>query len=111
MVRERIAMRDIKQILKLHLESGMSGNAISQAVGVSRPSVHKCIKAAVALGLTAPAVDQLSNADLEQRLKLYQSGSSTNEADDGLDFEKVHRELKRRDAKMTLELLWQEYRL
>lgn len=110
MVRERIAMRDIKQILKLHFESGMSGNAISQAVGVSRPSVHKCIRAALALGFNPAEVEQLSNADLEQRLKLYQPRSSDESVDDDLDFEDIHRELKRRDAKMTLELLWQEYK-
>ena len=110
MVRERVAMRDIKQILKLHFESGMSGNAISQAVGVSRPSVHKCLRAALALGLSPTEVEQLSNADLEQRLKLYKPRSPADAVDDGLDFECIHRELKRPDAKMTLELLWHEYK-
>lgn len=110
MVRERIAMRDIKQILKLHFESGMSGNTISQTVGVSRPIVHKCVKAAIALGITSVEIEQLSNSDLEQRLQLYKPVAPERPSDSELNFEIIHRELKRRDVKVTLELLWQEYK-
>src|SRR5579883_1148801 len=110
MVRERVPMRDVKQILKLYLEYGLSGNAISRAIGVSRPSVHRCIKAAIATGLKLEDVELLSTTDLEQRLKLYSSACSSKLKDDDLDFETVHRELRRRDANVTLELLWHEYR-
>ena len=76
MPRERVAMRKVKEVLRLRYELGMSYSRIRQSCGVSLGTVNNLLARAEQAGLTTwDQVQDLSEEALEKRL--YQR------ADDG----------------------------
>lgn len=104
-------MRHIKSILRLYHFGGVhSCRAIARAVGVSKTAVAECIERATRAGLTAwEAVAALDEEVIETRL--YPTGGIPPVRTRPLpDFHRVREELARRDHKVTLMLLWTEYK-
>lgn len=97
-------MRKIREIIRLHFENKLSGNAIAQSCNVSRSVVQECIRKAQRQNLSWPLPDDLDDVRLEQ---LLYPGNSVPGSRTAVDWEYIHRE-KRRPS-VTLELLWQEY--
>ncbi len=93
----------IKSILQHVLSSGQSQRRCAQALGVSKAVVAKYVGAAHAAGLSWPAIEPLSEQELEALL-VPASGVARTVVP---DFTAMHRDLSRRGV--TLMLLWQEY--
>ena len=109
-------MNKIKDILRLHLLGGvMSCRRIGRAVGCGKTAVAECLQRAAAAELTSwDAVVDLDEDALAARL--YPASSSTKAAKTPgqprplPDWVRVREELARRDHKVTLMLLWTEYK-
>lgn len=103
-------MRPISEVLRLAAQ-GRSQREISIGTGLAKTTVNRYLRRAVEAGLTWPLPADLDEAALEARLFL--AGELRGEPKAGRpepDWEEVHRELKRRDHHVTLQLLWMEYR-
>jgi transposase len=112
MATERLAMRKIRDILRLHfLGEVRSSRKIGRAVGCGKTAVLELLRRAPALGMkTWTDVDSIDDEALErlfypELLSSRGPGSNTQP-----DWKKIHEELSRRDHQVTLALLWAEYK-
>jgi len=94
----------IKSILHHTLCLGHSQRRCAQELGISKGVVAKYLMAAVVAGLDWPAIEPMTEPQLEHRLKPARAPGATAVLP---DFTTVHRELSRKGV--TLMLLWQEY--
>jgi len=99
-------MRKTKEILRLHWQLGVGVRQIGRSLSISHATVIDTLRRAQAAGLNWPLPEDLDEAELEARLypgnKQYTGGRSEP------DWRQVHEEL--RDSKVTLRLLWTEYK-
>lgn len=100
-------MRSIREVLRLHQACGLKHRAISAATGLSKGSVHDYLKRAAEAGVTWETARELDEAELEAKL-FRTPGRNTPIPRAPIDYEWVHRELRR--TGVTLQLLWVEYR-
>ena len=103
--RKRTTMRNVREILRLHYESGLSNRQIADALRISKTSVFNIVGRFNESGIVWPVPEDLSETELEARI--YRKESSKKKADILPDFEYINEELAR--PHMTLELLWNEY--
>lgn len=100
-------MRRIKEVLRLHYESGLGQRQISRALSVSRATVSEYLRRAEQSGISWPLPATLSDTQLEQRLFppaiMMPSGERSLP-----NWVSLNKELKRKGV--TLFLLWQEYK-
>ncbi len=101
----RVAMRKIKECLRLKLECGLSLERVAKALGLSKGVVAKYVTRAGALGLDWPTLAVLDESAIASRLCSPVVRTRGQRAP--LDLATTHRELHRKG--MTLLLLWQEY--
>src|SRR5450631_3330981 len=101
----RITMRRIREVLRLHLQAGLSYNEVSRALKLSKSVVGKYVSLARAASVDWAAAQSLSDEDLDARLFRPAVPRSSHQL--APDFALVHQELKR--AGVTLQLLWEEY--
>jgi transposase len=108
MPQERLSVRKIREVIRLHFEAGLSNRAAARACQVSNSTVGEYLERAKKAGLSWPLPEDLSDEQLYHRL--YPEESDPKPATDRPmpDWEDVHRELSKRGV--TLTLLWQEYR-
>jgi DNA-binding IclR family transcriptional regulator len=64
---ERIAMRQVRDVLRLNA-AGVSGNEIARRVGVASSTVRLTLKRLAAAGLDWPLPAELTDAALETQL-------------------------------------------
>jgi transposase len=112
---ERLSVKKIKDLLRLHLVGGVSScRQLGRAVGCSKTAVSDCLHRAAAAGLNAwEAITALDEAQLQKRLypSAREGGAPPRSVQRPLpDWPKVREELARRDHQVTLALLWQEYK-
>jgi transposase len=102
---QRIAMRRIREVLRLKQECELSYGQIAQALRISKGTVANYLSLAEAAGISHSVALGLDDATLLGRLYpkryVYRQFALP-------DFAQVHRELKRKGV--TLQLLWEEYR-
>lgn len=103
---ERLSMRKIKDVLRLHA-AGHSQQQISRSCGIARSTVGEYLQRACRAGISWPLPAPLDEADLEQRL-FPPAPVDTVPPRGAPDWAVVHRELRRKGV--TLWLLWQEYK-
>lgn len=103
----RHTMRRIREVLRLKHEIGRNHRQISAATGLSKGSVSTYLKRAREAGLTWESAAALSESELGARL-FKEPGRNTPVGPVPVDFDRVHREMRRRGV--TLQLLWVEYR-
>ena len=106
MPNERISMRKIKAVLRLH-ESQQSIRAISRSLSISPTTASDYLARARLAGLCWPLPDDLDDEALERRLfpePVFTRQPERNHP----DWPYVHRELQR--TGVTLQLLWEEYK-
>lgn len=114
MGQERLAMRLIREILRLHFQCGKGRNAIAASLRRAPSTTSGYLERAKAAGITSwSQIEALSEEELEARLgfKAPQGGQlgRPRDAERPLpNFPHVHSELKRKGV--SLDLLWQEYR-
>src|SRR3954469_5040230 len=103
---ERIAMRQVRDVLRLNA-AGVSGNEIARRVGVASSTVRLTLQRLAAAGLGWPLPAALTDATLEARLFTAAGKKQGHRRRDEPDWAAVHRELKRKHV--TLQILWDEY--
>lgn len=104
----RTDVKDIRSILRLTYEGGLSGRKVSERLGLSKSTVSTYLLRAREAGLSAwpmPAGHE-DDAALERRL-FRQMGRPPRDMTEP-DWQLVSRKMKRKGV--TLLLLWQEYR-
>ena len=104
---ERLSMRKIREVLRLHLACGLSARRIAQSTAIGRTTVGEYLQRFKASGLSWPLPETLSDAELEQRLFPPLPKVPT-EQRPVPDWHQVHTELRR--PGVTQFLLWQEYK-
>jgi transposase len=98
-------MRQIRQVLRLHLEAGLTYAQVGRALGMPKSTVGKFALLARAAGVDWPAAQRLSDEELEA--KLFQPAVPRAARHLEPDYALIHQELKR--PGVTLQLLWEEY--
>ncbi len=106
MARPRIPLRNVKEILRLKHECGLSERQIATSCKVSRSTVADYLSRACEHGISWPLPEGLTDELLEEKLfsgRLVRSECSRPVP----DWKEVHLELSTKGV--TLMLLWQEY--
>lgn len=103
---ERLSMRKIREVLRLHLACGLSKRRIAQAMGVGVTSAGQYIARARRAGLGWPLPGGLDDGALERLL--FPPPPHRSAVRPEPDWPGVHLELRR--PGVTLSLLWEEYR-
>jgi len=101
-------MRQIRELLRLHFDEGLSQRMIARGLGVVRSTVERVLQRFAAAGLTWPPDPDLTDAQLERRL--YRAPAQTGLAKRCArpNYAEVAKELTRKGV--TRRLLWSEYR-
>jgi transposase len=100
-------MRKIKEVLRLHFESGLSERQISKICVLGKGTVRRFLKRAGAAGLSWPLPPDLDDAALEKQLFPPPPPPSAGQRPQP-DYAVIHKELK--GPNVTLQLLWEEYK-
>lgn len=106
MPQPRITMRKIREVLRLHFESGRSIRQINVSTKTSIGAIQKLLKQARDLNLTWPLPDDFDDVRLAS-LFYPKANTSSSKRLVVPDWTQVHQELKRKA--MTKLLLWEEY--
>ena len=109
MAQKRIGMKKIREVIRLKMDTDLSGRQIARALNISRPVVAKYWGGFQASGLTFEQIDAMADSELLQRLeqqpRLEKSAKYRKLTQ---YFPHFVKELKRKGV--TLHLLWEEYR-
>ncbi len=115
MATERLAMRTIRQILRLYFDQGIQGlRTIAVAAGCGKTTVSQTLRQTKAAGLNDwPMIEALSDDELGARLCPPVLPKTSPPADGDAerrvpDWRAIHEELRR--PSVTLMLLWTEYK-
>ena len=109
MSNKRLSMRKIHEVLRLEFERKLSRRKISVACGIARSTVADYLVRFEVAGLSWPEAAALDQATLERAL--FPPAVHTPASERPLsDWSTIQQELKR-NASVTLFLLWQEYKL
>lgn len=103
---ERIAMRQVRDVLRLNA-AGVSGNEIARRVGVASSTVRLTLKRLASAGLSWPLPSDMTDRVLEEQLFTAAGKKQGHRRRGEPDWAAVHRELKRKHV--TLQILWDEY--
>jgi len=103
---KRIAMRKIREILRLRLDAGLSLRQIRASTKVSLGAIQKLLARADELGLSWPLPGDLDDPALA---RLFYPGADTRASRryQVPDWATVHQQLKRKGV--TKQLVWEEY--
>lgn len=105
MPNKRIAMRKIREILRLRFEVGLSFRQISQCADVSTGAIQKMLKRLEASGLSWPLPEGMAEPRLASLL--YPESDSRPGALEDPHWVEIHMELRKKDV--TRHLLWEEF--
>ena len=108
MPQERLTMRMIREILRLHYSCKLSNRKISKALGCSRWAVDEYIKRAKAAGFTWPLPEIFDDEDLLEQQLCPKDTTNPAKQKPQPDCNYIHLELKKKGV--TLVLLWEEYK-
>lgn len=100
-------MRQVREILRLSLDAGLSTRVVGERVGVGPTTVRDTLKRFELSGLSWPVPAQMTDADLEARLYGVAGAKPGRRKQPEPDWSAVSRELKRKHV--TLQVLWEEY--
>ena len=106
MPNERISMRKIREVLRLHVDCGLSGRAIARSLVMSPATVREYLRRARLANLTWPLGPEVDD-DVLERL-FYPELPKETGGRVVPDWSIVHQELRR--SGVTLQLLWEEYK-
>jgi transposase len=101
-------MRQIRELLHLHFDQGLSQRLIARSLGVVRSTVERVLTRFATSGLTWPPDPTLTDAELERRLYCGPAHQSAAKSGARPNYVEVAKELARKGV--TRRLLWSEYR-
>jgi transposase len=104
---ERLPMRKVREVLRQRYAFGASERVIAQSLGLGRTAVGEYIRRAAVIGVTWPIPAELDDPALERKL-FAPAGYNPPRSKPLPDWAHIHAELRR--ARVTLALLWQDYR-
>jgi transposase len=104
---ERVAMRKVREILRLKFGTGVPHKAIARSLGIAASTVRMTVERAAAAGLSWPLPDGLNDTVLEEQLYGRAGTKQGHRRRAEPDWAAIHRELKRKHV--TLSILWEEY--
>jgi transposase len=105
---ERISMRNIREILRLHLGLGLKKRQIGRSCGLSHSTIGKYLQKAKDAGLSWPLPEDLDDRTLEEMLNAPEASRKPLHPRPLLAMDEIHRELRKKGV--TLQLLWLEYK-
>ena len=106
MPRPRIAMRKIREVLRLGLGEGLSPRQVAASLALPRISVRRYLERAHLAGVSWPLPEGMDDQQLERWL--YAPPPPPSVTRPLPEWSVVHQELRRKDV--TLQLLWLEYK-
>ena len=107
MARRKISVRNIREILRLKFEKGLSNREIAKSCCISHTAVNDYVSRAYQTGLSWPLPETLDDPALEQML--FAGGKPESPAKRPLPpMDYLYNELKRKGV--SLQLLWYEYK-
>jgi len=104
---ERVAMRQVREILRLKLSSALSGREIARRLGIAPSTVRETLTRFRSTGLNWPLGGEVTDEDLENRLYGTAGTKQGHRRVTEPDWSRIHHELKRKHV--TLQILWDEY--
>jgi transposase len=104
---QRLTMRRVRELLRLHYGAGASARAIARELGVSRSTVKEYLARAATAELTWPLPAEFSDAVLEERLFTAGGPKPGTRRRVEPDWAALVREMKRPGVNLTV--LWEEY--
>jgi transposase len=104
--RPRIAMRKIRDVLRLVLGEELSRRQVSRSLGIPLSTVNDHVARANRAGLSWPLPEGLDDAALEKQL--FPPAPPSSVPRPLPEWSRVHAELRKKGV--TLQLLWVEYR-
>ncbi len=104
---ERVSMRNIREVLRLHLGQGLPQRVIAQSLRLGLGTVNGYVSRARRVQLGWPLPDGLDDERLEAVLFPPMPDVPVDERPVP-DWAQVHAEMRRPDV--TIALLWEEYR-
>jgi len=105
---ERISMRNIREILRLHFELGLKKRQIGRSCSLSHSTVGKYLQKANAAGLSWPLPKDLDDRTLEEVLNAPEASRKPLHPRPLPAMDEIHRELRKKGV--TMQLLWLEYK-
>src|ERR1035441_9234280 len=108
MAREPLSMRQIKELLRLKHEHGLSVREIARSCGLPVSTVGDYLKRAQSAGLNWPLPEELTEEQLLDKLLDSTTQAVADPPARALpNWKEIHQELRRKSV--TLQLLWNEY--
>jgi len=107
MAKERLSMRKIKEVLRLHFEHRQSARQIAKSCNIARSTVKEYLRRAEQARLTWSLSPEMDDATLENQL-FPPAPLISLEKRQMPPMEYLHRERRRKGV--TLQLLWHEYK-
>ena len=104
---KRLAMRRVREVLRLSREAGLATREVVRRTGVARSTVREMLERFEASGLSWPLPSEMTDAELETRLYGEAGRRQGHRRRAEPDWASVNRELKRKHV--TLQILWDEY--
>src|SRR3989338_6760916 len=105
---KELSMRKVGEIFRLSVECGKTNREIARSCGVSHTVVNDYLRRAREAGLSEAEIVQMSEAELNDRLKAASLPEPCKRPRPQADWRKVYEELKKKSV--TLALLWEEYK-
>ena len=111
MAAERLDMRCVRDVLRLHFVAGQSPRAIGRSLGCGRTTAQRYLDRAYSNNLVNWIdIERLTEQELEIRLGFKEGVRACWLSDKVMpDWKRLHGELTKHKH-LTLALLWQEYR-
>ena len=104
---ERIAMRRVREMLKLKREGELSTQEVARRTGVARSTLREMFARFDQSGLAWPIPAEIGDQELEVRLYGERGSKQGHRRQTEPDWAMLNRELKRKHV--TLQILWDEY--
>jgi transposase len=104
---ERIAMRRVREMLRLSRDAGLAAREVARRMGVAPSTLREMARRFDRSGLAWPLSLDLTDADLEARLYGEAGTKQGHRRRAEPDWATLNRELKRKHV--TLQILWDEY--
>ena len=104
---ERVAMRQVREIIRLKFSAGVGTREISRRIGISASTVRETLRRFEVAALSWPLPEEVTDSHLEAALYTNRGTKQGHRRHAEPDWTAVHRELKRKHV--TLEILWDEY--